>query len=112
MSNDRLMARLRLKDRYKVLCDQIKRCQDRQKCLEISAEMAAVRREAAALEPKRPRGRPRKRPAGTYRSKAKGTPSVQSAARVLRKRRAIAMAEVREVQAQFDQLARLGGPTK
>jgi hypothetical protein len=112
MNREQMLLALKLKDRYKALMNELKVCNDHERYLAVSAEMASVRAERAALEPKRPVGRPRVRPVGVPRNFAKGTPSQQARARGLRKRRDAAQQELAAVQAEFDELAAHGGPSR
>lgn len=109
MNREQMLLALKLKDRYAALGREMRTCSDNRRYLAISAEMADIRAERAALEPKRPVGRPRVRAVGVRRTQAKGTQVQQVRARNLRRRREAAMAELAAIKAEFDDLAMHGG---
>lgn len=111
MNREQMLLALKLKDRYKELCKFLKHAAPSE-AVAISAEMADIRAQRAALEPKRPRGRPRVRPVGVPRNFAKGTEAQQARARTLRKRRDAAQQELATIQQCFDELAEHGGPSR
>jgi predicted nucleic acid-binding Zn-ribbon protein len=111
MNREQMLLALKLKDRYAALGKEMRTCQDKDRYLAISAEMADVRDARAALEPKRPVGRPRVRPAGVRRSFGKGTVAQQLRARDLRRQKAVHREALRRIKLEFDELALHGGPS-
>lgn len=111
MNREQMLLALKLKDRYKALSKFLKHAAPSE-AVAISAEMADIRAQQAALKPKRPRGRPRVRPIGVPRNFAKGTEAQQIRARTLRSERAKLLKQLAIVQSAFDELAAHGGPSR
>lgn len=112
MNREQILEKLRLQDQHRDVLQRMKRSSSEQEYRELTAELARIQREAAALQPKRKPGRPRLSAPRSRRSQRKGTLGQQAEARALRASLAGLMAQVRKIKRQFAELASRGGPSK
>ncbi len=111
--SERVLLINRLKDQYAALRAKVLSGKGTvEQEAEWTAEMARIRNERAAIETRRPVGRPRKYAVGTRRSYAKGTAGQQAEARSLRKSLRVHEGEIAKIKARFAYLAQRGGPSR